>query len=129
MNSIDELPGVETLPDDTFLRLRVSVLRTRIEVVVADGYSKCSGRPARQNRVNEKIPVLLRHSKPQEWMSDYDTVRLARYCYSRSSDVMHGRATMLAINASIVAEWESIVDALVELYSRFVERDKQAKSM
>ena len=43
------------------------------------------------------------------------TIRLARHVYSKSSDVLHGRSSMMSVPNVVITEWRQVVDRLDEI--------------
>ena len=112
---------LENLPEERFLRVRIQALRVQIEIVAAHAYSRVASSVPRQSRVATKLLALLPDPVDATWWDVYRVIKLAQYCYRRSSDVLHGRASMVGVTFAIVDEWEQIVADLVQLHAAAVE--------
>lgn len=106
----------EQLPEQTFLRLRAHAVRVGIELIAADAFDKATGAGFRQSRISDRLVVLTHDCSTFPWRDSYRIVRLARYTYKRSSDLLHGRSSMLSVSDSIVEEWEVALDELQRLH-------------
>jgi hypothetical protein len=50
---------------------------------------------------------------PEDRMSEaIGLIRLARHVYSKSSDVLHGRSSMLNVPEAVSREWRLVVEQL-----------------
>lgn len=108
------------LPEESFLRVRIHTVRVSIEQLAADAFSKITGAPTRQTRTTTKLLCLLPDDDLEKWHETLGIIRLAQYCYRRTSDVLHGRATLVGVTPAMVDEWEEIADRLASLHrSRF----------
>ena len=123
---------LDTLPQESFLRIRIHTVRVVIEQRAADSYSKVSGQPPRQSNISAKLLSLLPHDRSTGWADALAVIHLAQYCYRRTSDVLHGRSTLVGVTPAMVDEWEEIATKLEELYRmRFasgVERQGRTES-
>lgn len=108
---------LEDLPEETFLRVRIQALRVQIEIVAARAYATAVSGVPRQSRVATKLLALLPDPTNVRWSDAYRVIKLAQYCYRRSSDVLHGRSSMVGVTFAMVDEWEQVVADLVELYA------------
>lgn len=108
---------LDSLPLESFLRVRIHTVRVTIEQLAADAYSKVAGTPIWQSRIHTKLLCLLPDHDSPEWRDALRTVRLAQYCYRRTSDVLHGRSSLVGVTSVMVDEWEAIATS-VELLHR-----------
>ena len=106
------------LPQDSYLRVRIHMLRVQIELIATDAYARRSGVTTAQSQIGAKLLTLLPPSSDPNWVGHYRTLKLARYCYRRSSDVLHGRASMLGVREAVVDEWEMITEDLRRIHKQ-----------
>ena len=104
------------LPEHTFLRMRAHAVRVGIELIAADAFNQATGAGFRQSRISERLVVLAHECSAYRWQEAYRVVQLARYAYRRSSDLLHGRSSMLAVSDLIVDEWEVALEELQRLH-------------
>lgn len=50
-----------------------------------------------------------------EWLSAYQLVRLSRYVYRRSADLVHGRVGAVNVSQTVLDEWRATVERLEAL--------------
>lgn len=122
------VPEIEQLPEPSFLRVRVHSLRFQTEWLAADAYARATGEAHWQRSVKTKLMTLVHESEVMSVAESYRVVRLAQYVYRRASDVLHGRSTLLAINALIVEDWERLINDLEKLHRTWRETIGQAPS-
>ncbi len=106
----------EGLTSGSGTRLAVMNLRLRIEKVAAqavvDAFPSHSVNVAQSNVGNRLAFVLVAYESrvtPSELLG---LLRLARHVYRRTSDVLHGRSSMVNFPAVLLAEWDVIVSRL-----------------
>lgn len=112
-------PEIEQLPEPSFLRVRIHSLRFQIEWMAAASYARATGKEHRQYSIHAKLMTLTHENGTTSVGEAYRVVRLAQYVYRRASDVLHGRSTMLAVNAVVVEDWERMVGDLKVLYRQW----------
>ena len=119
----EESSPLDGLPLESFLRVRLLTVRVTIEQLAADAYSKVAGTSTRQSRIQAKLLCLLPAKEDPRWLEDLRTVRLAQYCYRRTSDVLHGRSSLVGLTSAMVDEWEAIATDVERLHrARFPPR-------
>lgn len=100
-------------------RLTVVNLRHRIEMVavgaVRDSFPSqpVSVEQVQIGRLLAFIPVAYGQKAPMPEL--IGMVRTARHIYKRSSDVLHGRSSMVNLPAALVDEWAAFVETLEDL--------------
>ena len=102
--------------NDSGTRLTVMKLRLRLEHIVVravtDSFTDQSV-DVGQTDIGKRMPFLLiayeARATPSELLG---LVRLARHIYRRTSDVLHGRSSMVNLPAVLLSEWEIIVTRL-----------------
>lgn len=118
-----EASPLDGLPLESFLRVRLHTVRVTIEQLAADAYSKVAGTPIWQSRISAKLLCLLPEHEDPGWLEALRTVRLAQYCYRRTSDVLHGRSSLVGVTSAMVDEWEEIATEVERLHrTRFPHR-------
>lgn len=88
------------------LRLRVEQVATR---AVLDAFPSQPVNVDQTNIRNRLAFVLVAYearAAPSELLG---LLRLARHIYRRTSDVLHGRSSMVNLPAVLLSEWEAIV--------------------
>lgn len=106
----------DKLPIESFLRVRIHTVRVTIEQLAADAYSKVTRTPIWQANIVTKLLCLLPSQQTTEWREALRTIRLAQYCYRRTSDVLHGRSSLVGVTSSMVDEWEEMATRLEMLH-------------
>lgn len=100
-------------------RLAVVNLRHRIEMIavgaVRDSFTsqQVSVEQAQIGRLLAFIPVA--YGQKASMVELIGMVRIARHIYKRSSDVLHGRSSMVNLSAVLVDEWSVFVETLEDL--------------
>lgn len=98
-------------------RIEVMELRLRIERVALEAHQfVCQQPPAPiSNRIPERLSFVL-GMVPEDRMGEaIGLLKLARHVYSKSSDVLHGRSSMLNIPEAVSREWRLVVQQLEEI--------------
>lgn len=113
---MSEAITLDNLPLESFLRIRIHTVRVTIEQLAADGYSKVAGTPIWQSNIRTKLLCLLPDQSSADWGEALRTVRLAQYCYRRTSDVLHGRSSLVGVTPAMVDEWEAIAERVEQLH-------------
>lgn len=108
---------IDSLLPDTLLRVRIHTMRVRIEQIAAHAVATVTKQPPEQNQAGARLIVLAHECSEYAWADSYRVVRLSRHCYKRTSDVLHGRSSMVSVTSSIVDEWDQIVQDLEALYA------------
>ena len=94
-------------------------LRQRLEIVAVKAANESfpgAGVSLGQTRIRQLlgfIPVAYVGSAPPSEL--LGMVRTARHIYKRSSDVLHGRSSMVNLSTILVAEWSEFVEELERL--------------
>jgi hypothetical protein len=103
----------------TQMRIQVMDLRIRLERVAADAFDRvCEPtRTARQSRPLQRLLFVLSGLPADEWLPAYRLVRLSRYVYRRSADLVHGRVGAVDISQTVLDEWRAAVTRLEALVS------------
>lgn len=98
-------------------RIEVLEIRLRIERVALEAHRiVCQAPPnLATNRVPERLVFILGMVPEERRVEVVGLIRLARHVYSKSSDVLHGRSSMLNIPDAISREWRLVVERLEEI--------------
>lgn len=114
-----------SLPATTLRRVQVLDLRRRLERLAASVFDAAC-QPAEtgaQNRIHARLTFIYTIKDTSLGSSQrYQLVRLGRHVYAKSSDVMHGRTSMINLPQVIIDEWRSIIEQL----ESFVEDSSQS---
>lgn len=100
-------------------RLAVANLRHRIEMIavgaVRDSFpsQQLSVQQAQIGRLLAFVPVAYGNKASMPEL--IGMVRTARHIYKRSSDVLHGRSSMVNLPTVLVDEWATFVETLEDL--------------
>jgi hypothetical protein len=95
-------------------RVQVMDLRIRIERLAAAAFDRAC-QPAdrgRQSRTLDRLPFALADLPEEEWMSSYRLIRLGRYVYQRTSDLLHSRTATANLSQTVIDEWRTVVERL-----------------
>lgn len=94
-------------------RLAVINLRLRVEQIATQAVSDAfPSQPVivAQTNIGPRLAFVLvayeTRAAPSELLG---LIRLARHIYKRTSDVLHGRSSMVNLPAVLLKEWEAIV--------------------
>ncbi|MDX2601660.1 hypothetical protein PV379_11110 [Streptomyces caniscabiei] len=98
-------------------RIEVMELRLRIERVALEAYRiVCHDSSiAYTNRVPERLAFVLGMVSEDRMGEAIGLIRLGRHVYSKSSDVLHGRSSMLNVPDAVSREWRLVVERLEEI--------------
>lgn len=66
-------------------------------------------------RIPERLAFVLGMVPEDRKGEAIGLIRLARHVYSKSSDVLHGRSSMLNIPEAVSREWRLVVERLEEI--------------
>lgn len=94
-------------------------LRHRIEVIAVDAVE--SALPSlehavEQNNISRRLaflPVVCEQRAPVTEL--LGMVRIARHIYRRSSDVLHGRSSMVNLPRVLIDEWSDAISQIEQL--------------
>lgn len=103
------------LPTYTAKRLAVLDLRNRLERLAVKQFEEaCAQGPLGfDNRIRDRLAFVLVTCRGKATPDElHRLVRLARYVYARSSDVLHGRSSMVNVPDVVLAEWQAAVERL-----------------
>lgn len=100
-------------------RIEVLELRLRIERVALEAHRVVCQLPSITvtNRIPERLAFVLGVAPEDRKDEAIGLIRLARHIYSKSSDVLHGRSSMLNIPEAVSREWRLVVEQLEEIVS------------
>jgi hypothetical protein len=98
-------------------RIEVMELRLRIERVALEAYRLvCQDASiSYTNRVPERLAFVLGMVSDDRMSEAIGLIRLGRHVYSKSSDVLHGRSSMLNVPDAVSREWRLVVERLEEI--------------
>jgi len=107
------------LSERSSTRLAVVNLRHRIELVavnvVAASFPQHSI-STKQTHIRQKLAfILVAHTGKISEPELIGMLRMARHIYKRTSDVLHGRSSMVNLSPVLLAEWETFVERLEDL--------------
>lgn len=105
-------PGVSSAS-----RIEVLEIRLRIERVALEAYRVVCQESSTSvtNRIPERLAFILGMVSEDRKNEAIGLIRLARHVYSRSSDVLHGRSSMLNVPDAVSREWRLVVEQLEEI--------------
>lgn len=106
----------EEILEETLLRVRVHDIRVSIELIAANAFGTVTQSGLEQNNATARLAVLAHECATYSWAESYRIIRLARHCYKRTSDVMHGRSSMASVTSTIVNEWDQIAKDIEDLH-------------
>lgn len=97
-------------------RLAVVNLRQRIEMVavgsVRDSFNS-QQITVEQAQIKQLLAFFpIAYEQKASWPELIGMVRMARHIYKRTSDVLHGRSSMVNLSAVLVDEWAAFVEKL-----------------
>jgi hypothetical protein len=98
----------------TDARVQVMDLRIRIERLAAAAFDRAC-QPANrgsQSRTLDRLPFMLAGLPEEKWMSSYRLIRLGRYVYQRTSDLLHSRVGTANLSQTVIDEWRTVVEGL-----------------
>lgn len=100
-------------------RLAVVNLRHRIEMIavgaVRDSFTSQQV-SVEQNQIGQLLAFIpIAYEQKASMPELIGMVRTARHIYKRSSDVLHGRSSMVNLSAVLVDEWSAFVETLEDL--------------
>ena len=104
------------MTDATRTRLAVIDLRLRIERLAIGAVTNAF--PGRlvvvpQTNISNRLAFIFVAHGAQTTSSELlGLIRLSRHIYRRTSDVLHGRSSMVNLPAVLLAEWEATVEHL-----------------
>lgn len=105
-------------------RIEVLALRQRLERAVA-GAVDASCDPletGKQTQIRKRLVCILSAGGPLTGPDGlYGLMVLARHVYATSSDVLHGRASMVNVPEVMVDEWREVVSRLEKVSSAIGE--------
>ncbi|NJQ03970.1 hypothetical protein, partial [Streptomyces zingiberis] len=113
-----------SLSSATADRVQILELRLRLEQAAMDAYHLVS-EPERMSyaqKVEERLPFLFGLVDGEDYLATHGLIRLARHVYSRTSDILHGRSTMLEAPAIILDEWKEVVAGVEKVVIDFRAR-------
>lgn len=92
-------------------------LRLRIERVALESHRAVCQLPsvAQAQRIPERLAFMLGMVPEERKWEAVGLIRLARHVYSKSSDVLHGRSSMLNIPEAVSREWRLVVEQLEDI--------------
>lgn len=97
-------------------RLTVIDLRLRLEQIavraVTDSFQSQPVNVDQTNISNRMAFVLVAYQARATSSELFGLLRLARHIYRRTSDVLHGRSSMVNLPAVLLFEWETVVTRL-----------------
>lgn len=97
-------------------RLAVVDLRHRIELVAVSAVRESFPQqsvPTEQTHIRQKLAfILVAHADKAPETELIGTLRMARHIYSRTSDVLHGRSSMVNLSPVLLTEWKTFVAQL-----------------
>lgn len=98
-------------------RIEVLELRLRIERVALEAHRVVCQLPSTTvtNRIPERLAFVLGMVPEDRKGEAIGLIRLARHVYSKSSDVLHGRSSMLNIPEAVSREWRLVVEQLEDI--------------
>ncbi|PPG40006.1 hypothetical protein C5C17_09080 [Pseudoclavibacter sp. RFBA6] len=98
---------------DSSRRLAVLALRLRLEAVASEASREISMEglaPQRVGDVKARLFFVLDPSGDESvFLAQLRVVHLARHIYGISSDVLHGRSSIVNLPPFLLAEWEAAV--------------------
>lgn len=111
-------------------RVEVLALRQRLERAVARAVDATCDPvdTGQQKQIHKRLVCILSAGGPLTGPDGlYGLMLLARHVYSASSDVMHGRASMVNVPEVVVDEWREVV-ARLEHVSSAICGDQTARN-
>ncbi|MFE7728836.1 hypothetical protein ACN6LC_004611 [Streptomyces violaceoruber] len=95
-------------------RIEVMELRLRIERVALEAHKVVCQQTSTSvtNRIPERLAFVLGMVSDDRMNEAIGLIRLARHVYSKSSDVLHGRSSMLNVPEAVSREWRLVVEQL-----------------
>lgn len=103
------------IPEITLKRIHVLDLRIRLEKAVASAFDRACQpvQLGRQDKIYKRAAFILTLKDPESDLTDGQyRLRLVRHVYAKSSDVLHGRLSMVNIPQTVIDEWRAIVEDL-----------------
>lgn len=103
----------DKVTNESGTRLAVIDLRLRIEQLalqaVSDAFPSQSVIVAQTNIGSRLAFVIVAYESRAAPSELLGLIRLARHIYKRTSDVLHGRSSMVNLPAVLLYEWEAVV--------------------
>ena len=98
-------------------RIEVLEIRLRLERVALEAHRVVCQLPTATvtTRIPERLAFVLGMVPEDRKEEAIGLIRLARHVYSKSSDVLHGRSSMLNIPEAVSREWRLVVERLEEI--------------
>ncbi|WP_405404904.1 hypothetical protein [Streptomyces sp. NBC_01104] len=96
-------------------RIEILELRLRIESATMRAHNRVcqpDRPPLYVNDVPGRLSMVIGLVPQEEIMAAVGLVRLAKHVYGRSSDILHGRSSMVDAPEVIIDEWRAIVEKL-----------------
>lgn len=107
------------LRERSAIRLAVVDLRYRIELVAVNAVVASFPQnvvSTRQTQIRAKLAfILVAHAGKVPEPELIGMLRISRHIYKRTSDVLHGRSSMVNLSPVLLAEWEVYVARLEDL--------------
>lgn len=113
--------------NDSETRLMVINLRLRLEQIavqaVTDSFRSQTVNVGQTNISNRMAFVLVAYQARTTSSELLGLIRLARHIYRRTSDVLHGRSSMVNLPTVLLSEWETVV-ARLETIARIEPKEE-----
>lgn len=106
------------LPFSTQKRLAVLDLRNRLERIAIQQFeASCDqGSLGYDNKIRNRLSFVLVTCREKAGAAElHGLVRLGRHVYARTSDVLHGRSSMVNVPDVMLGEWTTTVETLEQL--------------
>lgn len=102
------------LSSETFLRIHCFDLRVRLENLAENAFSLVCEPHSRQPNSNTRAKLLfaLHEVENSKFHEVHGLIQYSAYIYRATSDVLHGRSSMVNLSAVLVEEWQSTVTSL-----------------
>ena len=100
-------------------RLAVVDLRQRLELVAGNAVTDSfpgKGVLVNQTQIGQRLAFIVVAYESKASLSELiGILRVARHIYSRTSDVLHGRSSMVNLSPVLLDEWDAFVEHIEEL--------------
>ena len=104
-------------------RIRVLIVRRRLEECAATLVERATGkRPTQHRVVQPRLMLLTAEAPPDGWNATYELARRAATVYGETSTVLHSNRAFGDVPELLVQEWEQVVVDVGDALGRFTKR-------
>ncbi|WP_406452433.1 hypothetical protein OG782_18810 [Streptomyces sp. NBC_00876] len=106
-------------------RIKVLELRLRIERISFRAHGlvcKPDRPPTIANDADSYLSFVLGFVGQERYGEVIGVIRLSRHIYKKSSDILHGRSSLLSASSVVLDEWEFVVSRLERLLDEWSEK-------